>query len=276
MRIKNDIHIHTTLSACAKEDAILTEYVRRAKKDGLEVLGFSNHLWDSTVSGASNWYKPQTVEHVMQLKTEMPQCMEMDGIRLMLGCETEFTYEGKICLAEENMSLFDYILVPHSHTHMSKVMPQSYASDHKLHAKFLMDSFMKLVNNSLSRYITAIAHPFVPGTNYDIYNTVQALIPDSYLYEAFRSAKEKGIAIELNGSCLTYMPDERIPYCEYIRIYSIAKECGCRFTYGSDSHSVNDNRKLLVVENFCQLCRINEHDFLSINEIKEKSKLLPL
>ena len=263
MTIKEDIHIHTSVSSCAMRDATIEKYIERAAGSQLKTLGFSDHLWDSAVSGASKWYSTQNVEHVLQTKDAIMNCAQNNGIKLLFGCETEFTYEGKLCLAEENFDLFDYVLVPHSHTHMGCVMPREYAEDNKRHARFLMDSFMAAVEHPLSSRFTAIVHPFVPGTKYDIYNEVQALIPDSYFYEAFAAAREKGIAIEMNGSTLIYMPDEQIPSCEYVRIYSIAKECGCRFTYGSDSHDFRGERKLSVVEKFLDLCKITDEDMLT-------------
>ena len=264
MKITSDLHIHTNLSSCASREATLDAYIERALPLHLKTLGFSNHLWDSAVPGASNWYAPQNVEHVLKLKEELNGRHEINGIRILFGCETEFTYEGKLCLAEENFHHFEYILVPHSHTHMKCVMPQEYAADHARHAKFLMDSFLAVVNHPLSAHFTSIAHPFVPGTKYSIYNEVQSFIPDSYFYEAFSAAKEKGIAIEVNGSCIVYQPEEQIPRCEYVRIYTIAKKCGCTFTYGSDSHDYRDDRKLRLVENFLDICGITEDDFLKI------------
>lgn len=269
MTINEDLHIHTNLSLCAKADATVARYLEAARGTQLKTLGFSNHLWDSAVSGASKWYSTQNVEHLLWLKKELPERMESDGIKLLFGCETEFTYEGKLCLAEEHFDLFDYILVPHSHTHMSCVMPREYAEDHKRHAKFLMDSFLAVVAHPLAERFTAIAHPFVPGTKYEIYNEVQSLIPDSYLYEAFSAAREKEIAIEMNGSTLIYQPEEEIPTCEYVRIYSIAKECGCKFTYGSDSHDFRTDRKLPVVERFLEQCGITERDFWKSDRLKK-------
>ena len=269
MKIIHDIHIHTNLSFCAAHDATLEKYVQQAKGGQLKVLGISNHLWDSDVPGASQWYVPQNVDHVLQLKKLFPSNREIEGIKILFGCETEFTYEGKLCITEEHMALFDYILVPHSHTHIKVVMPQEYAGDHSVHARFLMDSFMRVVTHRLSRHFTAIAHPFFPGTNHNICNTVQALIPNSYFYEAFAAAREADVAIEINGSCL---PKNEIPNCEYVRIYSIAKECGCRFTYGSDSHDHRVDRKLHLVEFFCDQCGITQEDFLSVKDLVAKIK----
>ena len=101
MKITSDLHIHTNLSSCAKRDATFEGYVANAAKDGLTCLGFTDHLWDSArIPGVTGWYAPQNVEHVLQLKEKLP--LEMDGVRLLFGCETEFAYDGKLCLAEES------------------------------------------------------------------------------------------------------------------------------------------------------------------------------
>lgn len=264
MKIIQDLHIHTNLSLCAARDTTAKDYIPFAKEDGLTTLGFSNHLWDSDVAGASKWYSPQNLEHVLRLKRELPESGVIDGVRVLFGCETEFTYEWKLCLTEEHMDLFDFILAPHSHTHQSIVVPQDRVADIRDHAQYLMDSFLALIRHPLAHRITAVAHPFVPGTRYNLYNAAQALIPTGYFCEAFHEAKEKGIAIEVNGSCLTYLPEDEIPKCEYVRIYRLAKECGCKFTYGSDSHDHRDRRKIHLVERFLDQCGITESDFYLI------------
>ena len=270
MKLTYDIHIHTELSDCAERDATVENYIAAAKRDGVTALGFSDHLWDDTVTEPTNWYRPQNVAHVTQLKNTLPESREIDGIKLFFGCETEFIGNGTLCLSEKHMDLFDYILVPHSHTHMNAVMPREYQADHRLHANFLMESFLRLIRHPQADRITAVAHPFAPGTKHENFNAVQSLIPDSYFYEAFSEAKEKGIAMEINGSCLTYLPDREIPFCEYVRIYSIAKECGCRFTYGSDSHDFRFARKLELIEDFFAQCGITDRDMLTLENIKRR------
>ena len=102
-------------------------------------------------------------------------------------------------------------------------------------------------------------------------NQTQALIPDSYFKEAFTAAREAGVAIELNGSCLHDKSEQGLQNCQYARIYTIAKECGCRFTYGSDSHStVSDSRGIDAVSRFFDICGITEQDMLSLDEIVKK------
>lgn len=272
MKITSDIHIHTSLSSCADREATFMGYVEAAKSTGLKTLGFADHLWDSAVPGASRWYEPQNVEHVLKLKDELPASREVDGIKLLFGCETEFAYGGKLCLAEENFEHFDYVIVPHSHTHMALVAPKELIPDERSHAELIMKSFMQLVTHPLIGRVASVAHLLVAGTSHPRYNAVQSYIPNSYLYEAFSAAKEAGVAIEMNGSCLIYLPSEEIPHSEYVRIFSIAKECGCRFTYGSDSHNTTDNRKLYEVERFFDLCGITDADMLTDEEILARNR----
>ena len=155
---------------------------------------------------------------------------------------------------------------------MGLVAPKELIPDNKSHAKLIMESFMQLVTHPLANRIMSVAHPFVAGTSHPIYNDVQSYIPDSYLREAFSAAKENGVAIEMNGSCLIYMPSEQIPSCEYVRIYTIAKECGCKFTYGSDSHHFVNERKLEEVERFFDICGITNDDMLTVDEILARNK----
>ena len=272
MKITADIHNHTYFSSCAAKESTLMAHVEMAKADGLSFLGLSDHIWDSKVFGASKWYSPQDVEHLLALKEQLPADRIIDGVRILFGCESEFTHNRVLCLSEENAKHFDYFIVPHSHTHMNVVVPRERVATLELHASYLMESFMNLLEHPMISRATAIAHPFVPGTAFDIYNETQALIPDDYFYKAFTAAREKGIAIELNGSCLHDKSAEGLRRCEYARIFTIAKECGCRFTYGSDCHNATKEiREISRVEKFFDICGITEEDMLSLEEILKKN-----
>ncbi len=273
MTITSDIHIHTSLSDCAQRDASVQKYIEYAERDGLHVLGFSNHLWDDTVTEPTNWYRPQNVAHVLQLRKELEILQKSTAIKLLFGCETEFISNGTLCLSAEHFSLFDYVLIPHGHTHIKEVMPPEYKDDFPKHARFLMDSFLRIVEHPLTPRAVSVAHPFAAGVRHHTFNEIQALIPDSYFYEAFSAAKERGIALEINGSCLIYLPEKEIPHCEYVRIYSIAKACGCRFTYGSDSHDFRTVRRLPAVERFFEQCGITDGDILSEKELLKSPRM---
>lgn len=243
MMIDHDLHIHTSLSLCAKQDATLEMYLTKAKERGMRLLGLSNHLWDSAVPGPSDFYKPQDFAHISLLKKEIEALPEDPARpRILFGAEGEFAMEHKLAITEECVKQLDYYIVPHSHTHMLDfVMPASYARDTKRHADYLVETFEALVQHPLHRYITAIAHPFVPVGRAFEQDEIVGHIKDSTFEKLFRQAAENGIALEVNTSTFTYHTGlKEVARSEYTRMFRIAVACGCRFMVGSDAHTSAD------------------------------------
>ena len=56
------------------------------------------------------------------------------------------------------------------------------------------------------------------------------LISDNTYGELFEIAAARGIGLEINGS---------VEEPECYRMFGIAKECGCKFYFGSDAHHPN-------------------------------------
>ena len=85
------------------------------------------------------------------------------------------------------------------------------------------------------------------------------LLPDEKLYEIFTDCSEKGVGIELNMKTLSLSDEVK---SIMLRPYFIAKDCGCKFYLGSDSHSVKALET--VKENF--------EDIITSLDLKEKDK----
>lgn len=267
--IKHDIHIHTHISACGDREASAARYIEQAQKDGITTIGFSDHFWDSAVPGASRWYAPQNYEHICKLKAEVPD--KHDGVRLLFGCEADCRMDGTVGITEVVARELDYMIVAHGHDHMKNfVIPENCLENFELHAKFTVNHFKSIVNHPLHRYFTAVAHPFVPGTRYTDTNNLLSCISDSDFRDCFQLAQEHGIAIEINGSTFIDFSEEEIHNLEYVRMFGIAKECGCRFTYGSDSHSHLTDRQFDKVELMKLLCGITDEDFLDLELFESK------
>ncbi len=254
-----DLHIHTSLSSCAARTADASGYIAAAARGGLELIGFANHYWDEAVPGASGWYAPQNTVHVLSLKNELTQCAETvlkepGAPRVIFGCETEYA-NGTLGISREHAELFDYVLVPHSHTHMRGfVLPDSCDTPRK-HADYLVRSFLGVANHPLADRITGIVHPFVPvGTADEPACELLSLITDSDFSECARAAFENNIAIELNTSSLAHASD-KLMY-EYSRFFHCCKDAGCAFFAGSDKHDI--------------ICEPEKDIFFTVDEIAEK------
>ena len=84
--IDNDLHIHSKISSCSKDPEQTNERILRyAEENGLRTICLTDHFWDETVEGASNWYRPQNYKHIAAAKP-LPQGTD---VRFLFGCETE-------------------------------------------------------------------------------------------------------------------------------------------------------------------------------------------
>lgn len=294
MEIKHDVHTHTTLSRCCYDpEATIGSYVRRAAELGHKVFGLSNHLWDEKVPGASSFYKNQMISYGLQ----QLDCIPADtcGVKVLNGTETDYFYTtDTLGMLAETAKQFDYVLVPHSHTHMRNLVMADNADTVAIKALFagriasvlpeltpeqlkkmscalsnpevdamaesglffppevdmaeycansMLDSFMALMANSeFNKLITAVptsvAHPFMPcGFSKEMKAKIVNKLPDDRLNECFRTAARLGVAMEINTAGYYYSEND---YNDdpTVRVMRLAKAAGCRFTFGTDTHSL--------------------------------------
>ncbi len=259
---KYDLHVHTKLSSCAKPEAIAADYIARAKEMGLTAIAFTDHMWDSAVPGASNWYKPQDYAHICELKAELPAADP--SLKILFGCECECDKYGVVGISEEVAAQLDILLVPHSHTHMKDfTIPAALREDDAVHGRYLVEHFMHIINSPVAKYVTVIPHPFAAVGCPTAQNVLNS-IPTSALEECCAAAKEKNIALEINTSCFAGMNEEQMRNCAYLRLFEIARQAGCRFTIGSDAHSIPGMDALPKGEIFARIAGITEDMFLTV------------
>lgn len=263
MKIKHDFHIHTNLSRCAKESATVENYIAHAKRLGLKKLGFANHFWDEKFPiENNNFYRIQNFEYNIVLKDELKK-IDSGDIKLYFGCETEYNFERRsIAVSEEKAEQFEFILVPNSHTHMT--MPKDFYEPYEKHAEFMINAYEDVLNCNLSKYVTAMAHPFeAVCCPYDNSILIDLISDDTYK-KLFEKQAEKGIAFEINVSSMRKKTLEEIEKCSQIRMFKIAKDMGCKFLFGSDAH---DDGMHLTYENadfVANLLELKEDDILEI------------
>lgn len=266
MKITQDLHMHTHLSRCAKPEATLEAYIAQATSLGLDTLGIADHLWDAAVglpesySRCHNFYEKQNVPHVLSLREEA-KGIDTKGLRILFGAEAEYDpVKNNIALTEEAAQALDFIIVPNSHTHM--IMQPSLYEPHQAHADYMLKAMRDILRSPISKYVTAVAHPFdavcCPYDNHLLY----PLISKSEYADVFTEAKEKGIAIELNTSSCKGKTNEEIKADSKWEIFHIAKECGCKFTFGSDCHHPDSQKSILGAKAICELLSLTDEDLL--------------
>ncbi len=229
--VDHDMHCHTFLSSCSSDpeqtpSALLTH----ALSHGYTLQCVTDHLWDNLVPGASRWYTPQDIAHV----TAALPLPRHDKVRMVFGCETEFTGD-RLGLAPEHFDLFGFIVIPPNHFHMKGfVRPRSCDSEEKA-AALLTDRLDRLASMDLPWYKVGIAHitcslVFSEGNQYQVYDSV-----DEKRYRSImRRFSHQGAGIEINLS--SFDPLWRQHESSMLRLYRIAAEEGCKFYLASDAH----------------------------------------
>lgn len=263
MKIQHDFHIHTALSLCASETATVDNYLKIAKNIGLKKLGFSNHFWDDRIEGANDWYKQQNYQHLSLLKPELEKAAG-SGIQLYFGCETEYDYiHHGVAITEETAEKFDYVLVPHLHSHMPWVS-KDYRMSAQKHMELMIQTYEEIIDSNVSRYITAMAHPFTAYGYLGDRDILIDMISDDVFRRLFEKTASKSIAFEINVSSMRNKTADEIETCPQIRMYKIAKECGCKFIFGSDAHNNEDHNSYSNADLVAELLDLKEREIADI------------
>lgn len=265
MKITQDLHMHTHLSSCAKSEATLEAYIAQAESLGLDTLGIADHLWDDKIplSPDDYWhhfYSPQNLAHVLKAREEI-KAVDTKSLRILFGAEAEYDpIRGDIALSEEAGETLDFVLIPNSHTHM--MMPKSLYEPYQAHADFMLKATRDILKSPMSKYVTALAHPFdAVACPYDK-KLLYPLISQSEYREVFSEAREKNIAIEINTSPFLNKTDEEIKQNPKWEFFAIAKDCGCLFTFGSDCHHPASQKNILAARAISEVLRLTEKDIL--------------
>lgn len=236
--IDHDLHMHSFLSRCCKTPWISfpENMIARAAAAGMKTIGFSDHMWDSAVPGATAWYAPQNFIYISQIRRLLPP--DTRGVRILFGCETEMRGDGAPCITPEVAAQFDFVLMPHSHLHIKGILPPSCRTPQQI-ADFMVDRFLRSLELD---YVTGIPHSFVPGNDQSLADQVVACISDRQLHDCFGRAAERRIGIEVTTNFFPSLkpPDQRQYHDEtYLRILTVARQVGCCFYLGSDAHNVD-------------------------------------
>lgn len=240
--IDHDLHMHSQISDCSSDPLqtpqALLEY---AKENHLSTVCLTDHYWDTQVPGASWWYEPQNYGRIAKA-LPLPQD---DEVKFLFGCETDMDKYGVIGVPENRFDDFDFIIVPLSHLHMDTFTHDLPHDDVPARARHLMERLDHFLSAKLPFHKVGIAHFTCSLIMYDDkqYLKVLDMIPDDVYARFFRACAEKGCGIELNME-LSELKDEKIlPIV--LRPYKIAKEAGCKFYLGSDTHHPQDSEKAM-------------------------------
>lgn len=282
--------------------ATVESYIEIVKNAGLSIMGFANHTWDESVPLPTKFefYRYQSLTFQQQIKSQIPE--HIDGLRVLVGAETEYCgmYDC-LGMSAEGIKKLDFLLIPHSHVHMRDFvmpthqdvtpvreaiakrlaeqidwLPKEYALTMakalprealkpfmteqvdrvRFVSDFLVKSFDGLMKNKTLNSFDgtvpiSVAHPFQPVAE-PHRPEIMKLISDNTFGELFSQAAERGIGLEINPWTIE----------DDVRMFGIAKECGCKFTFGSDAHSRGELKNVFGAQRLADTLGLTEDDVM--------------
>ena len=282
--------------------ATAENFIRRYAELGIKTIGFANHIWDDRVDGANDWYHKQNLAFSMQIKNQIPKdtCgvrvlvgaeTEFCGMTKTLGMSAEGAKELDFLLIPHSHVHMRNFVMPHipevlaarkrierrlieelginedKAAEMAKQLKQKdlepffegERTDYpKYVADFLVQSFEDLMNHpELAKILqlipVSIAHPFQPVGDGNREAEILAHISDETFHRLFGLAAKKGVGLEINTRC--HQP-------HLLRLCKIAKEEGCKFTLGSDTHSIQGAKNIFETEKTIEALQLTEEDMM--------------
>lgn len=230
-QLDHDYHIHSQLSSCSRHpEQTPARLLQYAQEMGLSRICITDHYWDSTVPGASRWYEPQNFDHIAK-SLPLPRA---EGVEFLFGCETDLDKHGTLGIPASRFDDFDFVIIPTTHLHMKgfTLEDEDYCNTKRV-AQLWVERFDLLLQKDLPFHKIGVAH-----LDCDLMNKASVAeflctlerIPTEEMERLFSKAAKLGCGIELN----THFPPEQAE--TRLRMYRVARACGCKFYFGSDAH----------------------------------------
>lgn len=238
MKFDHDLHIHSVLSTCCAHPFMTPDRILEyALEYSLETVCITDHFWDDKVEGATEWYKPQNFEHICK-SLPLPKA---EGVRFLFGAETELDTNLRLGISKETIDKLDFLIIPTTHGNAFTQEVCEGESPDKVRAEAWLKRVMAVLQMDLPFYKVGLAHLacFAMSPSKDREEVARILnnISTADLTRVFAKAAQLGVGIELNGTDMSFKSDTQ--QNAIMRIFGIAKECGCKFYFGSDCHHPN-------------------------------------
>ncbi len=258
-----DLHVHTYLSACcsSKAEQQAAAILARAAAMGLSAIGFADHAWLNPAIAPSDWYRPQDAAHLRRIRDDVAALAAPPPVRCLFGCEADTQAPGRFGITPNDVDRLDFVLLSCSHFHMKDFVEQPTDDSPEAIGRHLLKFFRSAVNSGLP---TAIAHPFLPFGFKDRFDTVIASIPDSEFSEAFGQAAAASVALEVTTSFLPPVDGSGWSLETPTRFLRLAREAGCRFTFGTDAHTATAQQRLPLLQPLIEAAGILDENVMPL------------
>ncbi len=233
----------------------------QAERLGIDVIAFTDHFAqhapyaNPTFEGCGPLMIEQLRQEVMSNPTQ---------VRVLFGCEADIVNLDCLSIDTDGVSRLDFVMLCASHFNAPGVQqPES------VKPRQVAEHYLAFLRKALEQdFIAVLAHPFyTPGYNLGLPEIFMSEIGDQELYEMAELAREKSIAMEVNGHL-----GRDSGYLRAIkRFFDICRKVGLKFTYGSDAHHSAGLKPTPAMEDAIRFLDLAPSLFLSPDELLNNS-----
>jgi histidinol phosphatase-like PHP family hydrolase len=223
---------------------------------GYRKIGFADHVWNSDNVSPSKFYLSQNgKEHLKMHKYIHSRKWE---IEVLVGCEAEMKAPGIFGITPKLKEKLDYVTMATDHFHMKNFVLQPVEETPAGLARHMLEFFVSAAKSGLP---DILVHPFFPYGYIEFYDAAVISLSDAELIDAFSVAASNNIGIEINKCYLPNPQHERFFSLETpLRILTLAKKAGCKFTLGSDAHTLDGFEVLDKLQSLAKSLDLREKD----------------
>lgn len=259
-QVDHDLHIHSWLSACSRNPEqnprTMVDYARR---NHLKKVCVTDHFWDAAQGSGAPCY---AAEDLFEKKAMLGQLPREDGVDFLFGVETELDRTMKLGLSREHFDALDFVVIPTTHLNMMGLaLNKQEGSSTQNRAALWCKRLEAVLSMDIPFHKTGIAHLTCTTMAYWSRETeleIYRKIPDKEIERLMRRAAEVGVGIEINSCSMLYAPHEE---AQILRIYQIARDCGCKFYCGSDAHQPHElDRAIALFDKAVDRLGLTEND----------------
>lgn len=257
-----EYHIHTNASWCAASAMTPAAIAAAARRLGVGVLGFADHLWltKPRAGRAADAARPAT-SRIMEIRPLL-DVLPAGGPHILLGAEADCAPALGIA-GGDTLAGLDYVVGAY---HFSEIRTgrAPWPDTPESLARVMLEGFRSVVT---AGHVRVAGHPFfIPPRVYhalpeglrEHLDVTFALVAGG-VAPLLEIARDAGIALELNAKALGPLHRPALA-----PVYRAAKAAGCRFVLSSDAHRLEDVGKSATLTGWAKSVGIEPADFMDV------------
>lgn len=270
MKVDIDTHLHTPLSKCCSDPAETIENVAALLAGrGYRLIAVTDHVWGHPSVPPNPWYARHPEQGTLEQAAYIHAHQKEFPLTVLASCEADMKAPGIFGITPAMRESLDLIVLSSDHFQLRDFVEQPAEVTPENLARLMMKFFRSAVRESGAHILS---HPLYTNSYDEFYDRALACISDAELLDALGEAAERKIALELNaGLFFASTAKGRYKWESMVRVFTLAKQAGCKFTFGTDAHKMADFDKAPLCGKMADDAGITEADMYDFSPWQARS-----